>query len=89
MVYLVGETNCRAEECQRNGNRQVLPAKDATAMWQAACRLDNKHRERERGVKGARKQCCHVCVARVACDVSRIRVEAAIGIAVPGRQHVT
>lgn len=45
-----------------------------------------QHAQRERG---ARKQCCHVCVARVACDVSRIRVEAAIGIAVPGRQHVT
>lgn len=74
------------------------------AQWEpagAACERCNCHvagslqarqqaqRKRERGVKGARKQCCHVCVARVACDVSRIRVEAAIGIAVPGRQHVT
>lgn len=38
-----------------------------------------------RGRGGSRKLCCHVCVARAACDVSRIRVEAAIGIAVPGR----
>lgn len=67
----------------------MLPAKDATAMWQAACRPANRRgREKEKGKggRGSQKQCCHVCVARAACDVSRIRVEAAIGIAVPGRQ---